>query len=513
MNATNIVPDITSTDKNQSTDKVELLIKGHADYLNYVDNGTFLFEFSEEENRFLPLTQTVLTQIIELIRNNDYNKNLLEIFRCDKALNLKVESFLNRYFNLQEEEVKGNKKLGIALFCIPSEDKGYLTPHYIYQLKYDGSGMLFLTQESLKNIELERELRKILRNFTKNSDQTSKTVAAVDDTFELLSLSLELALILGILSPIPILQVSFLLPKAVNLGKKYLPRFIDSWKKKHSSKSKTEKFSLEETIKEEEDIDGLLVTYEDSNFLINCKNDLSNIRSEAEKFKDKLSMLFDNVESPTDREIGLEYIKREFLPLESKKGAVSSSEAEVTLEYTERLLTSQRSNYGRILLQNITAIQGPPGTGKTYLIAKFCLDRIFERLLKEFKGQLRNEQDYTVLVTSTNNKAVDNVLDKLEEFDEKYTKGFVKTGKYLKGYLRLGSKDRIDRSVQEIINSFFETEDTEEPYQKLSTLKEEINSHLPFVESYKSKEELLVKYRQELEEIEEKIKGINRKIV
>ncbi|MDZ8256878.1 AAA domain-containing protein [Nostoc sp. ChiQUE01b] len=81
----------------------------------------------------------------------------------------------------------------------------------------------------------------------------------------------------------------------------------------------------------------------------------------------------------------------------------------------------------------ITAVQGPPGSGKTTLILHLIAQQVVNRALSLIETG-KNINNLTV-VSSTNNKAVDNVIEKLDKF-------FKNELFYLKG----GNKNNIQSS-------------------------------------------------------------------
>lgn len=75
------------------------------------------------------------------------------------------------------------------------------------------------------------------------------------------------------------------------------------------------------------------------------------------------------------------------------------------------LTAGQRAAARRFLGGRLTAAQGPPGTGKTDLILNLVADTLITKLRPLLKQRAMGPS--WLLVTSTNNRAVDNVLDPL----------------------------------------------------------------------------------------------------
>ncbi|UKO99987.1 AAA domain-containing protein [Nostoc sp. UHCC 0870] len=78
----------------------------------------------------------------------------------------------------------------------------------------------------------------------------------------------------------------------------------------------------------------------------------------------------------------------------------------------------------------ITAVQGPPGSGKTTLILHVIAQQVVKRALSLI--EIGQDINNLTVVSSTNNKAVDNVIEKLDEF--------LKNDLF---YLKGGNKDNI----------------------------------------------------------------------
>ncbi|WP_353930847.1 AAA domain-containing protein [Okeanomitos corallinicola TIOX110] len=119
----------------------------------------------------------------------------------------------------------------------------------------------------------------------------------------------------------------------------------------------------------------------------------------------------------------------------------------------------------------ITAVQGPPGSGKTTLILHVIAQQVVKRALNLI--ETGKDINNLTVVSSANKKAVDNVIEKLDEF-------FQGNLFYLKG----GSKDNIESpngaiiQLQKAIN-FLQTNDFDEELnhslkQKITQIKDEL---------------------------------------
>ncbi len=86
----------------------------------------------------------------------------------------------------------------------------------------------------------------------------------------------------------------------------------------------------------------------------------------------------------------------------------------------------------------ITAVQGPPGSGKTTLILHLIAQQVAQRALTLIEKE--KDTNNLIVISSTNNKAVENVIEKVDEWlnDESLKHDFL----YLKG----GSKINIQSS-------------------------------------------------------------------
>lgn len=80
-----------------------------------------------------------------------------------------------------------------------------------------------------------------------------------------------------------------------------------------------------------------------------------------------------------------------------------------------QLTESQRAAAEQTWGSEFTAIQGPPGTGKTTVILHLCAEALLRQVEPLLEGAPMG--DRLMLVTSTNNRAVDNVIDPLVALD------------------------------------------------------------------------------------------------
>lgn len=96
------------------------------------------------------------------------------------------------------------------------------------------------------------------------------------------------------------------------------------------------------------------------------------------------------------------------------------------------LTESQRAAGELFLGSKICAVQGPPGTGKTHLILSLAAEQLLENTLA--LCDVKHPAHEILVVTSTNNRAVDNVIDPLS----RHFSG-------LPLALRVGSREIMDR--------------------------------------------------------------------
>lgn len=108
--------------------------------------------------------------------------------------------------------------------------------------------------------------------------------------------------------------------------------------------------------------------------------------------------------------------------LDSPLGAYLTGRALTTAEAPQRALfpgpgltLSQRAAAERFWGSSLTAVQGPPGTGKTRLILHLCAEAIVRQVEPMVDGGRMSAQLF--LIASSNNRAVDNVIEPLSGGD------------------------------------------------------------------------------------------------
>lgn len=177
-----------------------------------------------------------------------------------------------------------------------------------------------------------------------------------------------------------------------------------------------------------------LFRFTGSNFHINLKPDLKNIKSSAKNWlKSKhpaYEYLFGKPQVPAHK--------------------VTYTGAFPTHPPTD----SQLQALKHAQTEPITAVQGPPGSGKTTLILHVIAQQVVKRALTLL--ETGEDINNLVVVSSTVNKAVENVLEKLDEYlNEKpledkffYLKGGSKTNIKAEG----GAKDTIQIAITELLD-------------------------------------------------------------
>jgi superfamily I DNA and/or RNA helicase len=152
----------------------------------------------------------------------------------------------------------------------------------------------------------------------------------------------------------------------------------------------------------------------------------------------------------------------------------------------------------------LTAVQGAPGTGKTTLLLSMIANRITKRALSIIEDK---DFDNLMLITSTSNKAVDNVSDA-------FSKDF---SQYSWLYFIWGNGDKKNHSFNRLQETIKQLKDTENIYDKsytddismkITNISENIDDSLKSYEVLKQK---IDDIKQNIKEIENDIKTIEEK--
>jgi hypothetical protein len=159
----------------------------------------------------------------------------------------------------------------------------------------------------------------------------------------------------------------------------------------------------------------VLYTFIDADYLFNLRQDYALLVSKPERLKaGTLANVFSD-----------------------DRGTLSEPTPRYGMLEPKELTLSQKRALERIFSQTVTPIEGPPGTGKTTLISAIAARTIVDRAL--YLAGL-SDRRANLLVTSTNNKAVANVIDALR-----------RTEAPVPGFFAGGRRELVDESVEELI--------------------------------------------------------------
>ncbi|MCX7981755.1 MAG: AAA domain-containing protein [Syntrophales bacterium] len=479
-------------------DKIENLIDGYIHFLDIKERNKFIIPKKED---IFYISESLLEKILTKIKEDGYgNFNIFDLIESEE-LSHELNSFIEKVLSDENEQ---NKSIGLAFPVLCSEDKKYYAAVSVYPLQYQINRLIVQTVE--RNNEIYNQFRK--SNRSSNAIEKNKTdkvikhnntdIAKENNKKDIAIDAIELVLSLGssfIPLPLP-LNLAFSLYTSRQLIIN-IYRYLTGNKPEDLQPEEIQKKEIEDekSADEEKENIAFIFTYEKQDFTKKTKEDIKDI-------KNKLNST--NVATKLGK----------LLPPFSASTTIQEEMKKVLIEhrwsfFNHDLTESQQSNYERIFHQNILAIEGPPGTGKTHLIATYCMDMMVERFIKEFKGQKFSNHENTVIVTSTNNKAVDNILNKLKEFDSTVENESL-TGKFLKGYTRLGDVYKVrefKKELMEFVSQEYKEEEIKENKDKLS---DEINYLLNFISDYKAKQIRKEEIEQELSKIYKEI-PINEK--
>lgn len=151
--------------------------------------------------------------------------------------------------------------------------------------------------------------------------------------------------------------------------------------------------------------------------------------------------------------------------------------------YTDQYSVNEKQWYvlGALDETNLLSVNGPPGTGKTALLKEIIADELVKKAKKliDFWDQkwkkegkiyvspMKGENNHSILVTSTNNKAVDNIGEELLE-EISYFNHLVEveddSNKSLKGLMcaRMGNMKNVNQFRRQVLEPLLEYLKTDE---------------------------------------------------
>jgi len=399
----------------------ETVLKFFDHYIKYLELKDNKFLIGNQKENLLFLPEKSLTEILLNIREKGLrNFNVLEVISSNDIRELLKEFIKEKKDNFDDIQI------GLAFPAFPTEEKFYYAGG-IYKLDFNND----LTHIELAEFYPNKDLTK-LKEFDKlryQENLLNSHKEIYNWTHDLLDIVINIG-------------SNFIPPPygiAINLYtcKDNIKRLL-----RHFRKKNTYDLSLKENRNIPEESIGFIFTYFDIDYTKNIKKDLQD-------YKNKI-----------DNQL-IKKIKKLWY-FENNSSDVNHLENFTILNF--ELTDSQKRQYARIHSLDLCLIEGPPGTGKSEFIVTFCADKL-----------IRKE---SAIVTSTNNKPIDSVLRKFENFDKEIqAQNLLKTGKFLQRYQRLGNKQYLENFKDSLFNFVeeIESQDIELAKKYLKELQEEIN--------------------------------------
>ncbi|MDD3450467.1 AAA domain-containing protein [Sulfurimonas sp.] len=155
--------------------------------------------------------------------------------------------------------------------------------------------------------------------------------------------------------------------------------------------------------------------------------------------------------------------------------------------------------------ENLVAVQGAPGTGKTTLLLSIIANRIVKRALAIIDNK---DFDNLMLITSTSNKAVDNVCDAFAKEFQEYSWLYFIWGNDNK---KNQSLNRLQETISKIKadTSIHDNNRINELVNEISNLSEDIDNSL---KSYNLLKQKIEDTKQSIEKLEDGIKVFEQDI-
>ncbi|WP_353686371.1 AAA domain-containing protein [Thermodesulfovibrio sp. 3462-1] len=418
-------------------------------YIAFLSHEKTKFIISDDPENLVFLSENYIAEIVKSIKQKGYrNFDLFQIIK-DEEVVARIKELIEK----TQSEIEKSFKLAFAFPVFKDKEKSAYCALSKYDLDLKKDGKLVICPEEinkkfiekLKEIDPQNKKIQELEILTQREDHTK------DFEFYLTFLEIFAGLshihLLPLPEPLSSCAVGFTL---LNNFKKLKDRLILK-NKDYETTYKDKTTSNEKLVDLNEEQLGFIYIYPDSYYTKNLCSDLK-------KIKNKIK---------SDRQM-----EKKICQLWDYKTKTFNRNNQYRYAFLENELTrSQQEAYNTIINNFLSLIEGPPGTGKTQLIVTFAADMM-----------LANKK---VVITSTNNKAVDNVYQKLKEFDEK-NKSHFKTGKILRGYSRLGSESYIKefaKELKEFIDEVKQIPD-EKIEENINSLTNEVNILRDFIDKY-----------------------------
>ncbi len=417
------------------------LINYYLDFFSF-ERNKFIIPEDNENIVFLP--EDCIVKILENIKNKGYgNFDLFQVIN-DEELSAKIKELIEKI----NEEPESELKIAFAFPVIKNKDKNFYYAFSKMELNLC-EGKLFITSREF-NKEFIETFRK-QSNFA-NKDEIKIPEDGKDhkEDFEFFITIIELFAglshfhVITLPEPFSAGIVTF---SIINSIRKIKERLIG----KKNQEEISSKIVSKENMKDlDEEKLGIIYIYPTENYTQKIRYDLQKIKENFdEETVNKISLLWNH---------------------EYKRNTEDASLSFFSILY-DNLTISQKEAYNSMIKNMFSLIEGPPGTGKTHLITIFAANMI-----------LHNKK---TIITSTNNKAVDNVYQKLKEFDEK-NKHYLRTGKIIHGYVRLGSSNYVKSFVENLFTFINELKQltTTEIEENITQISREIAILENFLEKY-----------------------------
>ncbi|MGC9108761.1 MAG: DEAD/DEAH box helicase [Caldimicrobium sp.] len=417
-------------------------------YIAFLSPDKTKFIIPDDPENLVFLGEDHIAEILKGIKQKGYrNFDLFQIIK-DEEVVARIRELIEK----TQLEIEESFKLAFAFPVFKDKEKNAYCALSKYDLEIKDGKLVICSKEinkefieKLKEIDPQNKKIQELEILTQREDPTKDFEFYL--TFLEIFAGLSQILLLSLPPPLSFCLVSVSL---LNNFKKLKDRLILK-NRDYEPTYKDKIISNEKPVDLSEEQLGFIYIYPATHYTKNLVLDLKEIKNKIKsdrQIEEKISQLWDYKTKTFNRNNQYRYA---FLENE--------------------LTRSQQKAYNTIINNFLSLIEGPPGTGKTQLIATLAAEMM-----------LANKK---VVITSTNNKAVDNVYQKLKEFDEK-NKNHLKTGKILRGYARLGSESYIKEFAKELSEFIDEVKQIpdEKIEENINSLTKEVNILRDFIDKY-----------------------------